>query len=189
MEQVVYESYLGIDVGKREHRACAVDLAGQVMFNVPLRNSEQEIDEVLARAGDNCLVIETGLKDDAAYKALLTVPGIGLKTAAQLVLSISIEDFKDHNALASYAGLAPKNRQSGTSVLSVVSSRQGNKQLKNLLIFSCMSLIGGSNCYAQYYESCRVQGMKHKQALKAVARKRLKVIFAVMRDARPYRAR
>ena len=34
---------------------------------------------------------------------------------------------------------------------------------------------------------CRARGMRHNKALKAVARKRLKVIFAVMRDRVPYR--
>jgi transposase len=133
-------------------------------------------------------MMEAGLKGDAVYEALLTVPGVGPKTAAQLVLSVAISDFRDHDALASYAGLAPKNRQSGTSISSVTGSKQGNRPLKNLLIYSCTSLIGRDNYYGRYYGACRARGMRHNQALKAVARKRLKVIFAVMRDARPYTA-
>ena len=65
-------------------------------------------------------------------------------------------------------------------------SRDGNKALKNLLVYSCMSLIGSTGCYGRCYDACRSRGMRHKQALKATARKRLKVIYAVMRDARPY---
>jgi len=133
-------------------------------------------------------MIEDGLKGDPAFEALLTVPGVGPKTAAQLVLSIDITDFKDHDALASYAGLAPRNRQSGTSVSTVSASRQGNKPLKNLLIYSCTSLIGKDCYYGRYYAACRARGMRHNHALKATARKRLKVIFAVMRDLRPYAA-
>ena len=34
----------------------------------------------------------------------------------------------------------PRNRQSGTSISSVTASRQGNKRLKDLLIFSCNCL-------------------------------------------------
>ena len=36
--------------------------------------------------------------------------------------------------------------------------------------------------------SCRGRGMCHGEALKAVARKRLKVIYAIMRDKVPYTA-
>lgn len=131
-------------------------------------------------------MIEAELEGDAVYEALLTVPGVGPKTAAQLVLSVDISDFAGHDELASYTGLAPRNRQSGTSLSSVSSSREGNKALKNLLVYSCMSLIGSTGYYGRYYDACRSRGMRHKQALKATARKRLKVIYAVMRDARPY---
>ena len=80
------------------------------------------------------------LAGDATYGCLLTVPGIGPRTASELVIGIDIADFPDHHHLASYCGIAPRNRQSGTSISSVSASRQGNKRLKNLLIFSCNSL-------------------------------------------------
>lgn len=66
------------------------------------------------------------------YRYLLTICGIGPKTASELVISIDIDDFPSHDGLASYCGLAPRNRQSSTSVSSVSASRQGNKRLKNL---------------------------------------------------------
>ena len=120
------------------------------------------------------------------YRYLLTICGIGSKTASELVISIDIDDFPSHDGLASYCGLAPRNRQSGTSISSVSASRQGNKRLKNLLIFSCNCLTRSRNRWGEYYARCRRRGMSHGQALKAVARKRLKVIYAIMRDKRPY---
>ena len=46
----------------------------------------------------------------------------------------------------------------------------------------------GEGEFGRYYEECRGRGMRHNKALKAVARKRLKVIYAIMRDRVPYRA-
>ncbi len=106
---------------------------------------------------------------DATCRCLLTVPGIGPRTA-------------------SCCGLAPRNRRSGTSVSSVTASRRGNKRLKNLLVFSCNSLIRSDNRFGAFYRKCRDRGMPHGKALKAVARKRLKVIYAIMRDRVPYAA-
>ena len=126
------------------------------------------------------------LEGDGTYACLLTVPGIGPRTASELVIAVRIEDFPDHDHLASYCGIAPRNRQSGTSISSVSSSRQGNKRLKNLLIFSCNSLVRSTGRFGDYYRRCR-ERMCHGEALKATARKRLKVIFAVMRDVVPYR--
>ena len=126
------------------------------------------------------------LERDETYRCLLTVPGIGPKTASELAISVNIDDFPNHDRLASYCGLAPRNRQSGTSVSSVSASRQGNKRLKNLLIFSCNCLARTDGRWGEYYARCRDRGMPHGKALKAVARKRLKVIYAVMRDKVPY---
>ena len=128
------------------------------------------------------------LEGDDTYRCLLTVPGIGPKTASELAISIDIEDFPSHDRLASYCGLAPRNRQSGTSISSVTASRQGNKRLKNLLIFSCNCLTRTEGRWGDYYARCRERGMPHGKALKALARKRLKVIYAVMRDRVPYAA-
>lgn len=132
--------------------------------------------------------IEELLREDGTYGCLLTIPGIGPRTASELVIGVDISKFKDHDHLASYCGVAPRNRQSGTSISSVGASRQGNKRLKNLLIFSCNSLTRSTNRFGAYYRACRGRGMCHGEALKAVARKRLKVIYAIMRDKVPYAA-
>lgn len=124
---------------------------------------------------------------DRRWLELLTVPGIGPRTAAQLAVSVDIGRFPDHDHLASYCGIAPRVRSSGTSVRSVRASRRGDARLKSLLIFSCNSLVRSSGRYGEYYRACRARGMGHGRALKAVARKRLRAIYAVMRDRVPYR--
>lgn len=126
------------------------------------------------------------LERDETCRCLLTVPGIGPKTASELAVSVNIDDFPNHDRLASYCGLAPRTRRSGTSASSVSASRQGNKRLKNLLILSCNCLARTDGRWGEYYARCRDRGMPHGKALKAVARKRLKAIYAVMRDKVPY---
>ena len=132
-------------------------------------------------------LVSDSLAGDEAYEALLTVPGVGPKTAAALVTLVDVSMFRSHDELAAYTGLAPCNRQSGTSLNSSSPSRGGNRTLKNLLIYSCTSPVGTRNRFGRYYDACRARGMRHNKALKAVARKRLKVIYAVMRDRAPYR--
>lgn len=130
--------------------------------------------------------IASRLSDDEAYRCLLTVPGIGPKTATALVTMVDVSLFDSDDRLASYCGLAPADKRSGTSIASSSATRAGNKQLKNLLIFSCNSLVGTKNRFGRYYDECRSRKMRHNQALKAVARKRLGVIYAIMRDRVPY---
>ena len=142
-----------------------------------------EVDEAGALEAETAALLE----GDETYACLLTVPGIGPRTAAQLAVSVDIGRFPDHDHLASYCGIAPRVRSSGTSVRSVRASRRGDARLKSLLIFSCNSLVRSSGRYGEYYRACRARGMGHGRALKAVARKRLRAIYAVMRDRVPYR--
>ena len=153
--------------------------------NPQVRMLARRIAEAVAEAARLDGEIASLLESDGTYACLLTVPGIGPRTASELVIGIRIEDFPDHDHLASYCGIAPRNRQSGTSISSVSASRQGNKRLKNLLVFSCNSLVRSDNRFGEYYRKCRGR-MCHGEALKATARKRLKVIYAIMRDKVPY---
>ena len=156
--------------------------------NPQVRLLARRISEAAEEAARLDAEIAALLAEEATYGCLLTVPGIGPRTASELVISVDISDFPDHDYLASYCGIAPRNRQSGTSLSSVCASRQGNKRLKNLLIFSCNSLVRSSCRFGEYYRRCRERGMCHGEALKATARKRLKVIYAIMRDKVPYAA-
>ena len=195
--------------GRRRYRAFAVEKAGapeaaaEELWRAALRSAESSRPHTASEdtavktlagriAGDLDAAASVGsameslIVGNAVYKALLTVPGIGPKIASALVAGVDIGLFSSHDKLASFTGLAPSNRQSGTSLDSTSSSKTGNKELKNLLIFSCNSLVGTKGEFGRYYDACRDRGTRHNKALKAVARKRLKVIFAVMRDARPY---
>lgn len=151
------------------------------MLAVQVLARDAEVDALDAAIGEL-------LEGDATYEAPLTVPGVGPRTAAALVASVDVAMFRSHDELASYCGIAPADSRSGTSARSTRPKRSGSKPLKNLLIFSCNSLIGTKNEFGRYYDECRGRGMRHNKALKAVARKRLKVIYAIMRDRVPYRA-
>ena len=70
----------------------------------------------------------------------------------------------------------------------MTASRRGNRRLKNLLIFSCNSLVRSSGRFGEYYRSSRGGGMCYGEALKATVRKRMKVVYAIMRDKVPYAA-
>ena len=84
--------------------------------NRQVRFLAARISEALDEAG--ALEAETAalLEGDETYACLLTVPGIGPRTAAHLAVSVDIGRFPDHDHLASYCGIAPRVRSSGTSV-------------------------------------------------------------------------
>ena len=147
-----------------------------------LRAIEADVDELSD-------LVAKEVEGDETYRCLLTVPGVGRSTAAQLVAAVQVGAFAGNDKLASYCGLTPRDTRSGATISSTSPSPEGNRCLKNLLIFTCLSLVRSDNEFGRYYRACRSRGMRHTAALKATARKRLKVIYAVMRDVRPYEPR
>ncbi len=103
-------------------------------------------------------------------------------------LSVDISKFRGHDRLASYCELAPRNRQSGTSISSVTVSGRSNRRLKNPLVFSCNPPTRTDGRFGEYRRRCRDRGTSRGRALKATARKRPEATYAAMRDKVPHTA-
>ncbi|MBD4540346.1 transposase, partial [Xanthomonas citri pv. citri] len=87
----------------------------------------------------------------------------------------------DAGHLASYAGIAPVTRRSGTSIRGEHVARGGNKRLKRALFLSAFASLSRPPSRA-YYDRKRAQGKRHNQALIALARRRTDVLYAMLRD-------
>ncbi|MDK6984485.1 IS110 family transposase, partial [Enterococcus faecalis] len=68
------------------------------------------------------------IQDIPQTEILLSMPGIGPRSAAQILMTVGdMSDFPNAAHLASYAGLTPQTNQSGTSIMSNSPNRAGNK--------------------------------------------------------------
>ena len=133
------------------------------------------------------LRMESLLVGDATYEALLTMPGVGVKTAVALIVHVDIDAFPSAEHLASYAGIAPRTYQSGTSIKGEGAARIGNRALKSALFLSAFASLRAEGPSRDYYDRKRAEGKRHNSAVISLARKRLKVMYAIMRDKVPYR--
>ena len=115
------------------------------------------------------------------------MPGVGAITCATFVAEVGdASRFSSSAKLASYAGLSPKVRQSGKSVNSVSKPRGGNRRLKRVLVLSASKSILFCEESRRYYDRKRAEGRCYNSAITALARKRLDVMYAMLRDGRPY---
>lgn len=122
-------------------------------------------------------------------EVLTSMPGTGVRTAARILTEVVGKDFKTAAHLASYAGIAPVTRQSGTSIRGESPSRRGNKVLKRVLFLSAFASIKGDPVSRAYYDKKRAEGKRHNQAVIALARRRSDVLFAMLRDGTFYESR
>jgi transposase len=118
-------------------------------------------------------------------EVLTSMPGIGVRTAARILTEVIGKDFADAGHLASYAGIAPVTRRSGTSIRGEHAAKGGNKRLKRALFLSAFASLSHAPSRA-YYDRKRAQGKRHNQAIIALARRRTDVLFAMLRDGTLY---
>lgn len=116
---------------------------------------------------------------------LTSIPGVAVRTAARLLTEIVGKEFKTAGHLASYAGIAPTTRRSGTSIRGEFANRGGNKRLKSALFNSAFASLSHEPSRA-YYDKKRAEKKTHKQAVIALARRRLDTLYAMLRDGTFY---
>ncbi len=128
--------------------------------------------------GDQLAVLAEAHPD---YELLVSIPGMGPKTAVRFVAEIGdITKFPSGGHLASYAGLAPVNRQSGTGLNSVRKDRAGNHRLKNALFLSAFVAARFEPAAKRHYDRQRANGKRHNAAVVGVARKRCDLIWSML---------
>ncbi|KQN95408.1 IS110 family transposase [Arthrobacter sp. Leaf69] len=115
---------------------------------------------------------------------ILTMPGFGPVLAATFLANIggNLEAFDSVDRLASVAGLAPVPRDSGRISGNLHRPRRFNRRLMRTCYLAALSSLKNSPASRTYYDRKRGEGKSHKQALIALARRRINVLWAMLRD-------
>ena len=119
---------------------------------------------------------------------LHTIPGIGMIATATILAEIGdIHRFKSSSALVDFAGIDPTVRQSGEfSSTHNHMSKRGSPYLRHAIFLAATTCSFHNSPLNAYYKKKRDQGKHHLTATGAVARKLTTVIYAVLRDSKPY---
>ena len=127
------------------------------------------------------------IKYFAKSMLLASVPGIGHLTAAVLLSETGhLEDMHRSEQWTAYAGLSPVPRQSGAMVGRCRISKIGNARLRRAMYMAAVTVSRLSNPLGAYYRRLVKQGKPKKVALIALARKLLRLCFAVLKSAQPF---
>lgn len=117
---------------------------------------------------------------------ITSMPGVGPRTAIELLRTVGDGSaFASAAHIASYAGLAPATRQSGRSIKGEHQPRRGNRALKSALYLSAFASLRHPPSRT-YYDRKRAEGKSHTAALTCLARRRVDVLHAMIRDRQPY---
>ena len=147
-------------------------------IQVHIRHLQRRITRLEAQAH---ALVETTPALQTPFQRLLSIPGIGPTSAIRLLAELASlpADMKPPQWVA-YAGLAPRPRQSGTSLDAPRSiSKAGNKHLRTALYMPALVAVRHDRHIQAFYDQRIAAGQKPKQALVAVMRKLLHTIWGV----------
>ena len=156
----------------------------------------ERLEQLIATLSEQIAAVEAELapaleQDDAwtaAAARLQSIPGIGLLTACWLiVLTLNFTLTPSAEAAAAYAGLAPTDYRSGSSVYKRASIGQsGNRRLRTALYLATLSGTQHNPVLKAMYERLRAAGKPLKVARCAVARKLVCIAWAVVTKEQPF---
>lgn len=120
-------------------------------------------------------------KYDGRMTLLMSVPGIGMITAINLLVELEdMERFSGQKPFASYLGLIPTCKNSGEKKTTGEITFRGNRRLRTMIVESSWVAIGRDRALAAAYGDFCVR-MSSQKAIIRIARKLSNRIFTVLK--------
>lgn len=174
----------------------AIAAAGAQHTRVP---GQQVAAEVVARLAKEVIALDAQIGETEAQiearfhshrhaRIILSMPGFGPILGAEFLAATGgdMSVFESADRLAGVAGLAPVPRDSGRVRGNLHRPRRYDRRLLRACYLSAMVSIRSCAESRVYYDRKRAEGKRHTQAVLALARRRVNVLWAMLRDEAVY---
>jgi transposase len=182
--------------GVAKTAATAVALATEQQLALPGEAGTAALVKRLAR---KLLDLDREIKDidktiterfrDHPYARIIeSLPGFGPNLGAEFLVATGgdLASFATPGRLASYAGLVPVPRDSGRISGNLHRPKRYNRRLRRVFYLAALSSIRANGPSRQFYDRKRSERLIHSQALLALARRLVDVLWALLRDGREF---
>jgi transposase len=117
-----------------------------------------------------------------------SLPGLGPILSAEFVVATggNLTGFATAGRLAPYAGLVPVAQDSGRVTGNLRRPKRYNRRLRRVFYMAALSSIRASGPSRAFYDKKRRERLIHTQALLALARRLVDVLWALLRDGRTF---
>ena len=163
-------------------------LASQTMGAVLVARLAAQLQTIDITLADLDRQIADLFQQHADADVILSMPGFGPLLGATFLAATggTMDAFDSADRLATVAGLAPAPRDSGRISGNLHRPRRFNRRLLRTCYLAALSSLKNSPASRTFYDRKRREGKSHKQALLALARRRINVLWAMLRDHTPY---
>ncbi|MEV7004805.1 IS110 family transposase [Streptomyces sp. NPDC093982] len=176
----------------------AVETAGRQHTKLPGEKLTAQLVHTLAaevmalnhQIADVDKAIEARFREHQDFEVITSMPGLGVILGAEFLAATGgdMSFFGTADRLAGFGGVAPVPRDSGKISGNLRRPRRYNRRLQRVFYISALFSIRHCEDSRRFYERKRAEGKRHTQAVLALARRRVNVLWALLRDGRPYEA-
>jgi transposase len=162
-----------------------IALPGEKRAAKLVRDLAQQLLALDERIKDNDREIRETFRSDDRAEIIESMPGMGPILGAELVAIVGdLSGYRDAGRLASHAGLAPVARDSGRRTGNYHRPKRYNRRLRHIFYLAAQTAMMRPGPSRDYYLKKRSEGLLHTQALLSLARRRVDVLWAMLRDGR-----
>ncbi|MFF2468426.1 IS110 family RNA-guided transposase [Streptomyces mirabilis] len=173
-----------MEAAERQHTS----VAGEKTVTVMVATLAREVIVLNEKISEIDRQIEVSFRAHSQAAIVASMPGVGNLLGAEILAAIGgdMDLFGSPDRLATYAGLAPAPRDSGKVSGNRHRPKRYHRRLQRALFLAAMSSITCCSESRRYYDRKRAEGKRHSQAVLALARRRVNVLWALLRDQRHY---
>ncbi|MFF3404600.1 IS110 family transposase [Streptomyces sp. NPDC002659] len=133
-------------------------------------------------------LIEGRFRQHRHAEVITSLPGIGPLLGAEFIAATGgdMNAFDSADRLAGFAGVAPAARDSGKISGNLQRPKRYSRRLQRVFYTSALISIRCCDESRRFYDRKRAEGKRHVQAVMALARRRVNVLWALLRDGRCY---
>lgn len=132
-------------------------------------------------------LIEDRFRRHPSAEVIASMPGIGVLLGAEFIAATGkMSRFTSACQLASLAGVTPVPKDSGRISGNLHRPHRYNRPLQRVFYTSALISIQSCPESRRFYDRKRAEGKRHTQAVLALARRRVNVLWALLRDNRTF---
>jgi transposase len=161
---------------------------GQQIAAAMVARLAKEVMGLDTEIGDTETMIADRFRRHRHAEIILSMPGYGVALGAEFLAATGgdMTAFDSVDRLAGVSGLAPVPRDSGRISDNLKRPRRYDRRLLRACYLSAQIAIRTDPPSRTYYDRKRSEGKTHTQAVIALARRRLNVLWAMLRDHAAY---
>ena len=160
---------------------------GEVSISLSISGLVEQLNLIRKQTKDIEKLLESLLEEHEEAEYILSMPEIGVVTASEIIGETGgLNNYNNAKQLIKLAGLNLYELSSGKHFGCKRITKRGRAALRHILYQAALRMIKKSGAFRHQYDQHLLNGMKKPQAIVAISKKILRVLFSVVKNQQKF---